>query len=95
MTMLLSEYKEKISALQKEYQKKKQIIDRDYALSNNPHKIGETISDHIGKGIIKSMEVYTDYSGQPAMRYRVDNLTKRGTISKRESERYIYQRNLK
>lgn len=40
------EYKQKLSDLKNQFDKDKQKIDREYALSKNPYKIGDIVKDH-------------------------------------------------
>lgn len=66
-----------------------------YALDNNPYKVGDLIEDHTGKGIIlKIQPTRTHFNEYSECIYYCDNLTKNGSISKREPTRWIYQSNI-
>lgn len=89
------EYYSKKAQLENEHQQALKQLDKEYALSNNPYKIGDLICDHIGKGRILSIKgVYKSYK-LPQLVYRCANLTQEGRINKREPERDIYQYNIK
>lgn len=89
------EYYTKKTQLEKEHQQALEKLDKEYALSNNPYKVGDLICDHIGKGRILSFKVYRNFRDLPQIVYRCANLTQKETINKREPERDIYQSNIK
>lgn len=89
------EYYAKRNQLAKEHLQALKELNKEYALINNPYKVGDLICDHIGKGRILSFKVYESYGELPQLVYRCANLTQKGTINKREPERNIYQSNIK
>ena len=95
--MTLDEYKKKKQGLKEAYEKALRDLDREYATSNNPYKVGDVITDHIGSGRIrKVVDIYfRSYDTIPVLIYECDNLTKKGEIQKREPIRRIYQGNLR
>ena len=93
--MTQEEYKKRVAELQADHDKALRELKDEYALSNNPYKIGDIIEDHIGKGRITGMHPTRTYMGEPTMLYVVDNLIKKGEINKREPTREIYQSNIR
>ena len=94
--MTKEEYKSKMKELENEFRKKKSILYREYAESNNPYKVGDIIEDHLGKGQIISWETCMLFAQDfPCLSYKCHNLLKNGNISKKEPMRYIYQNNIK
>ena len=89
------EYFAKRNQLEKEHQQALRELNKEYALSNNPYKIGDLICDHIGMGRVLSFKLYIGLDKLPQLVYRCANLTQKGTINKREPERDIYQSNIK
>lgn len=94
--MLLSDYKQRKEDLRVRFDKLKYNLDVEFAESCNPYKVGDIIVDHIGKARILKWEMRLNSSTQiPELRYWCDNLTQKGTINKREPERWVYQCNIK
>lgn len=95
--MTLDEYKQKKQGLKEAYEKALSDLNRECATSNNPYKVGDVITDHIGSGRIrKVVAIYVDsYDTMPTLVYECDNLTKEGEIQKREPIRRIWQCNIK
>lgn len=88
--------------------KRKEILERarrdyneacvEYLKSNSTIQVGDTIEDHIGKGVVKEIKYrLPDVTSNhyPDLVFLCDNLTKKGTISKREPTRHIYEINLR
>jgi hypothetical protein len=46
----------KLTELSKEYERDKNILIRDYCFSNNPYKVGDKFTDHIGSIIIEEIK---------------------------------------
>lgn len=89
------EYKEKLQQLAKNYEREQKILASKYAHKNNPYKIGDIITDHIGSGRILRCLVHIGMrSALPCMVYECENLTKIGGVNKREPKRSIYQSNI-
>ena len=94
--MTHTEYSREFIRIEKEALFIKSELRKKFALSNNPHKIGDVITDHLGSGKILSIHPHLGFmKDYPSCTYRCDNLTKKGTISKRESIRSIAQENIK
>ena len=95
--MTLEEYKKKQLDLKADYELACRRLREEYALSNNPYKIGDIIEDHIGKGRIRKVAaIYIAFTDiMPTLVYECDNLTKKGEIQKREPIRRIFQCNIR
>jgi len=93
--MKAEDYKQKVKEIEQEAWNKKIRLSKEFALLNNPYKVGDKITDHIGTIIITSITPCRQtFSGLPICNYNGDNLTKKGTISKREPSRVVYQSNI-
>ena len=86
------ELKTKIDALQTECNSKILALKKDYAFANNPHKVGDTITDHQATIVIDKIS-YSPYSRIPEMKYEGFCVNKNGTIGKKTA--IIYQQNIK
>ena len=93
--MTKEELNERILIIGMEATIKKNDLYKEYALSHNPYKVGDVITDHIGSGRIRSIYVTIGQMDEPMCVYICDNLTKSGKISKREPQRHIYQKNIR
>lgn len=94
--MTPKEYQERMSAINKEAAEKIKELKIQYAQENNPYSVGDIIEDHIGKGRIKEIllaEVSYSYM-LPQCVYLCDNLTRKGTVNKKEPTRQIWQNNI-
>lgn len=94
--MTKEELRERRQALYVEYENKKKALLIEYAQSNNPYKVGDIITDHIGKARIEGIDgVYPLMDDTACMVYNCINLTGKGEINKREPKRKVYQCNIK
>lgn len=91
--MTLEEYKIKMKELEEEFQQKKRVLIKQYALANNTVKIGDIIEDHIGKILVKSIKIFVDLR-KPQCMYEGVVLLKSGKPSKKGTTRNILQENL-
>lgn len=94
--MNLETYKEKIKELEDELSNRKNILTRDYVFSNNPYKVGDIVSDAMGKIRIENIKYsYGIYSSDnPCAVYYGIVINKNGSESKRKEIRKIYQHNV-
>lgn len=95
--MNFEEYQSKKNLILKENEERLKKLDFHFAMSNNPHNIGDKIKDHIGTIIIKEIGWHRNMGSKelPACCvYTGDNLTKKGTINKKEPIRTVYQTNI-
>ena len=72
------ELKKVLKKLQEEYYLKIKDLKKTFALSNNPYKVGDIISDHIGTIKIESIGVYINglNDGLPECTYHGPELKK-------------------
>lgn len=68
-------------------------LKKKYANANNPYKVGDTIQDHISKGIIERISYYFGYDVE--CRYFCLELKKDGTPRKYKNKRWFFQSNIK
>lgn len=80
------EYLKAKKALEAEFEEKKKQLAREFALSNNPVKIDDIITDHYKTiRVLKFLWGYDFGSHMPCMFYRGTRLTKNGQPAKRDS----------
>ncbi len=91
--MTSEELKEQKAALKSVYESNEKKLIREFCDSNNPYKIGDIFTDHIG--IIKIEQIGYDYSsinGTPCCIYKGSILNKDLTpTKKKEKTRTAYQ----
>ena len=93
--MTNEEYDLAQNAASSEYDKKRREINREYALSNSPYKIGDKITDHVATIEIKSISFATKFMGTyPECVYTGIQLNKDGKVSKKQDHNTIYQSNI-
>lgn len=90
--MTKDELKAKLASLEKEYELNQRGIYREYALANNPHKIGDIIKDHIKTLVIEKIKVYISFGESECVYYGII-LTSAGKPSKNQDQ-CIYQSNI-
>lgn len=94
--MTKQEFDKALNAIENEYSKAKEKLLIDYAIANNPCKVGDIIKDHIGKGKIIKQKVRQNYHDKYSlMVYECIELKMDGTPRKKENLRPIFQSNLK
>ena len=93
--MTLQEYKDKLQEIKNETTKKEQTLAIEYAKANNPHKIGDIVTDHVGSVIVEKMNYTMTFNNIPCVVYVGSELNKDGTKKKKNSVRNVYQNNLK
>lgn len=94
--MTKQEFNNASNFIENRYDKEKKQLYIDYAIANNPCKVGDIIEDHIGKGqIIKQWVRYNYDNKRSYMYYDCIELRKDGKHRKKETLRAIYQCNLK
>jgi hypothetical protein len=91
--MTQEEYKSKKDKINKEHNEKLLFLAKQYAFINNPYKVGDIITDHIGSIKIEQINFY--YSEFPSCSYSGIELTKKGEFNKRGKERTVFQLNIK
>lgn len=88
------EYDDKRKKLNLDHDKQLANIDKEYALSNNPYNVGDVISDHYKTIRIKKIRTTRVLLGKPTCLYEGLRLNKDGTISKRQDDCSVFQRNI-
>lgn len=91
--MTKEQYNYQKKHLEEEWRNKQRDLAKEYALSNNPHKIGDVITDHIKTIKIESIAFYNGGSS-PECLYKGIQYNKSGSISKRQDDNKIYQSNI-
>jgi len=86
------EYQLKLNQINKDYELKLKSLAKECALSNNPYKIGDVVTDHMGSIKIEQIQ-FTLGGGKylPECAYTGIELTKKGEPNKRATKRRIYQ----
>ena len=87
------EFNTEIKKLQKKHIKEIRELYKKYAFSNNPYKIDDVISDHIGSIKIEEISVCI-INGIPSCVYYGVELKKDGTPKKGQKYRTVYQVNI-
>jgi hypothetical protein len=90
--MTYEEYLEKKSAIEKEKNSLIRQLSKEYALNNNPYKIGDTISDRWCTILIEKIEVSYSF-GKPYCVYSGTKLKKDGTAYKSGEKDCVHQTN--
>lgn len=89
--MTKQELEEQLKALRVEHDAKREVVMRKFCDANNPYKIGDTFTDHIGSVLVE--KILYDYSFTPCCVYFGLELKKDGTPRKDNNKRKAYQSN--
>ena len=94
--MNLEEYNALIKQAEEDFLLKKKQITRDCALSNNPYKVGDVITDHVGSIKIEKIKYAFGRFGElPCCTYEGVILNKNGEPStKKDNKRGVWQNNI-
>lgn len=87
-------YNKKLQELNDEYQKAKNELAIQCATENNPYKIDDVITDHIGSIKISKMKAHSGFYSIPEMMYFGVELKKDGTPKKNGDLRWVHQSNI-
>jgi len=90
--MDIEKYKKTIAQIDSDAEGKKRAVSREYAMSNNPVKVGDVVSDHSQKIRVERIGVY--HSDVPMCLYKGQLLTKAGKPFKNGNSGTVYQRNM-
>jgi hypothetical protein len=82
---------QKITQLQQEFELQKKEVMQQYCDANNPYKIGDKFSDHIGTIIVEKIRY--SYGDRPCCVYFGTELKKDGTPRKDNNKRQAWQSN--
>lgn len=80
------ELKHKLNELQQEYGLKQKEVMKQFCDANNPYKVGDKFTDHIGTIIIEKIRYSYTLTGTPSCIYF-------GTDLKNNDKRYAWQSN--
>lgn len=93
--MTPEEYKRKQIELDYELEDRKKTLAKEYALSNNPYKVGDIVTDHIGPLKIEKINISISYlDSLPQCVYFGIELKKDGTPMKKQNARGVWQKNI-
>ena len=93
--MTIQEYKEKQKELKAEYTKKGQALDIEFANANNPYKVGDIVTDHVGSIEVERISYGYSIDYVPCVIYIGTELKKDGTKKKNDSVRNVYSTNIR
>jgi hypothetical protein len=93
--MNLQDLEKKVMELEQEFELKKKIAMKEYCDANNPYKVGDKFTDHIGTILIESIYYKFDIGlfGPPCCVYFGPELKKDGTPKKNGDKRKAWQSN--
>jgi hypothetical protein len=93
--MELQQLNNKLKNLEKEYELKRRAMVKEYCDANNPYKVGDKFTDHIGSIIIETINYSQSISSnqEPACVYYGPELKKDGTPKVNGTKRKAYQIN--
>ena len=90
--MNYEEYLQKIKELKIEFKNREVKLMKEFVIANNPYKIGDKVTDHIGSIIIEKIGFSWGY--KPCAIYTGLELKKDGTPTKRQTRREVWQSNI-
>lgn len=88
-------YLQELKSLQAKHDAEISELQKSVALENNPYKVGDIVTDHIGSLEIKEIRVYRSYGELPTCIYYGVELKKDGTKKAKQENRPVYQINLR
>ena len=91
--MNYEEYLKKGKELQNEFKGKELNLMKEYVTSNNPHKVGDKVTDHKGSILIKNIGFTWGYN-EPCATYTGLELNNDGSAKKKEIQRTTFQSNI-
>jgi hypothetical protein len=91
--MTKQELEQQLKALRVEHDAKREVVMRKFCDANNPYKIGDTFTDHIGGIVIEKIGYHYSNSDTPCCIYIGLELKKDGTPKKGGKTRNAYQLN--
>jgi hypothetical protein len=87
-------YDKKWMKIKMSFEAAKEELYREFAYANNPYKIGDIVTDHMGTIKIEKIKIYLGLGTYPQCVYFGVELTKKGEPNKRGNKRSVYQSNL-
>ena len=94
--MTYEEYKRQEAEIDLNAKMQKNLLMAEFVKANNPYKIGDIVTDHIGSIIIDKIQSAWGYGGTPPSAvYGGLVLKKDGTPTKKMERRSVFQGNIK
>jgi hypothetical protein len=90
--MDLIEMNKRLELLESEYKEKKSKVYVEYCKANNPYKIGDVFTDHMGSILIEKIK-FAVWGSNPCCTFIGIELKKDGTPKKNGSKREAWQNN--
>jgi len=88
------EYDKAMQELQADFENKKKLLVKDYALSNNPYKVGDIFQDRIGRIRVETIKSKVGFGEKyPSCVYFGVELNKDGSDNKKGKKREAWQGN--
>lgn len=92
--MTEEQYKTELAKILFDYEQRKKDLRIKYATQNNPYKIDDVFTDHIGSIVINKIQVTLNSSSDlPSCVYSGIELNKDGRPNKKQKNRYAYLQN--
>ena len=91
--MNYEEYLLEVKKLESEFENRKVELMKEFVRANNPYKIGDKVTDHIGSIIIEKMGFAWGFGNKPCATYTGLELKKDGTPNKMGDKRMVWQSN--
>jgi hypothetical protein len=88
--MTIEQLNKNLETLELQYEEQKRTLIKEYCLANNPYKVGDVFTDHLGSILIDNIKVYI--YDKCCIYYGVE-LTKKGEQNKRGTTRSALQTN--
>lgn len=88
-----TEYEIALKELLIKQDKERLELAKSFALANNPYKIGDIVTDHIGNVKVEQIQI-DRYSKPPRCVYYGLELKKDGTPTKKMNRRNVWQTNI-
>ena len=93
-------YDKKWMEIKRSFEAAKDELYKEFAYANNPYKIGDIVTDHIGTTVkIEKIQIYLGLGIYPQCVpqcvYTGVELTKKGEPNKKGNKRSVYQSNIK
>jgi hypothetical protein len=93
--MDFTEYKDSVKSLEEKLEWDKTELMKQFVRENNPYKVGDIITDHIGSLKIEKMGYAWGFSGSmPCATYFGLEINKDGTPNKKGKQRTAHQSNI-
>ena len=93
--MNIEEYASRKKAIQEQHDEQLKLLNKEFALDNNPVKIGDVIKDHYKIIRVEKFILSSTTLGVPILKYRGTRLTAKGEPSKRDKDdNAVYQNNI-